>query len=123
MNTMRWMMVLTALNMTALIVVFARTAFSATDEVPAVLRAHRIELIDAGGRMRARLNTESDGEVVFRLVGENGEIRVKLGAANDGSGLVLMDDSTQPGVHMLAKRNGTVLKLIGQGNRERVLEP
>ena len=52
-----------------------------------VLRAQKIELADAGGVTRARFTTEENGEVVLRLMAANGELRVKLGAGNDGSGL------------------------------------
>ena len=52
-----------------------------------VLRAQKIELVDARGVTRARFTTEENGEVVLRLIAANGELRVKLGAGNDGSGL------------------------------------
>ena len=52
--------------------------------------------------MRARLNVEANGEVVFRLLDETGTIRVKLGAGSDGSGLLLANDATEPGIHMVA---------------------
>ena len=87
-----------------------------------VLRAQKIELVDARGVTRARLSTESDGEVVLRLIAANGELRVKLGASNDGSGLLLANAATEPGVHVLAQRTGATLKLQS-GERERVLEP
>jgi hypothetical protein len=54
--------------------------------------------------MRSRLNVESGGEVVFRLFDQTGTIRVKLGAGEDGSGLVLTDETTEPGVHIVARR-------------------
>lgn len=87
-----------------------------------VLRAQKIELVDARGVTRARLSTEPDGEVVLRLIAANGELRVKLGASNDGSGLLLANAATEPGVHVLAQRSGASLKLQA-GERERVLEP
>lgn len=54
------------------------------------------ELVDERGRMRARLNIEAGGEAVFRLVDQKGTIRVKLGAGEDGSGLQLANDATEP---------------------------
>jgi len=86
---------------------------AATEEVPDVLRAHSIELVDAAGQQRARLNIEDDGTVVFRLIAENGDIRVKLGADDGGSGLVLLDGATQPGVHALADESGGSFMLNG----------
>jgi hypothetical protein len=66
--------------------------------------------------VRARINVEPattmpDGKtypeaVVFRLTDPSGRIRVKLAADQDGSGLLLANDSQQPGVHMLADGSG-----------------
>ena len=47
-----------------------------------VLRAQKIELVDARGVTRARFTTEENGEVVLRLIAANGELRVKLGGGN-----------------------------------------
>jgi hypothetical protein len=52
----------------------------------------------------ARLSVESNGEAVFRMRDAEGTIRVKLGASKDGSGLVLLDERTEPGLHVLASR-------------------
>jgi hypothetical protein len=93
------------------------------DQVPAVLRARTIELVDEAGRVRANLKVEEGGEVVFRLRDAEGTIRVKLGAGNDGSGLVLMDDRTEPAVQVLAKRTGTSMTLSEKGKAKRVIKP
>jgi hypothetical protein len=87
-----------------------------------VLRAQKIELVDVRGATRARLSAESDGEVVLRLMAPNGELRVKLGAAKEGSGLLLANAATEPGVHILAQGSSATLKLKA-GESERVLEP
>jgi hypothetical protein len=88
-----------------------------------VLRGRALEVVDEHGQIRARLNVESNGEVVFRLLDQEGTIRVKLGAAQDGSGLVLANDATEPGVHILAKATGSSLKLKNKDGRERILTP
>jgi hypothetical protein len=90
--------------------------------VPTVLRGRAIELVDRRGRVRAQLNVSADGEVIFRLRDENGTIRAKLGADETGSGLLLIDDRTEPGVHLLAKRTGTSVTLQ-RGDQRRVLTP
>lgn len=90
--------------------------------VPERLRAQLIELVDREGRVRAQLKVEDDGEAVFRLRDPKGEVRVKIGAGGDGSGLVLLDGSTEPGIHLLAKRAGTSMTLSGSGQR-RVITP
>jgi hypothetical protein len=87
------------------------------------VRGRAFELVDEGGRVRAQLNVESDGTAVFRLRDSKGEIRVKLGADAEGSGLLLLDGSTEPGIHMLAKRNGTSVTLTNGGGQRRVITP
>jgi hypothetical protein len=99
-----------------------RPADARAKAVPAVLRAKAIELLDRRGQVRAQLNVSSDGEVIFRLRDANGTIRAKFGADETGSGLLLIDDRTEPGVHILAKRSGTSMTLQ-RGNQRRVLSP
>ena len=114
---------ITLINLVLLIFAFARSGAPAAQTVPEVLRVRAIELVDDNGQVRAQLNVESDGEVVFRLRDAKGTIRVKLGASEDGSGLVLLDDATEPGVHLLTNRDGTSLTLTGKGGAQQVIEP
>jgi hypothetical protein len=93
------------------------------EKVPAVLRARMIELVDERGQIRANLKVEPGGEVVFRLRDAKGTIRVKLGASEDGSGLLLLDDRTEPAVHVLAKPTGTTLTLAEKDKEKRVIKP
>jgi hypothetical protein len=90
--------------------------------VPAVVRAKTIELVDAHGRVRAQLKVEPGGQVVFRLRDQNGVIRTKLGADEAGSGLLLLDEQTEPGIHLVASRNGTSATLR-RGEKRLVLRP
>lgn len=60
-----------------------------------ILRVSALELVDEHGNVRSRLNVESDGGVVFRLMDQRGTIRVKLGAAESGSGLLLANGATE----------------------------
>lgn len=94
------------------------------------LRIRVLELVDANGKVRSRLNVESSGEVVFRLFDQTGTIRVKLGAGEDGSGLVLNDETTEPGVHILARRapkpdrpKTTSITLTGAEGGRKVITP
>jgi len=125
MTIRRLAVTLTALNLLllgALVGAPPQRPAAAAQATPPVLRARAIELVDDRGRVRARLNVEPTGEAVFRLTDANGTIRVKIGASEDGSGLVLLDASTEPGVHLLAKRTGTSLTLR-QGEQQRVIRP
>jgi hypothetical protein len=106
-----------------LLVAKAAAPGPANSEAPPVLQAQKIELVDEHGVVRARLNTESNGEVMLRLMDQRGEIRIKLGASGEGSGLILMNDLAQPGVHMLAKNSGAAVTLTDRENRQRVITP
>jgi hypothetical protein len=110
---------LSALNLTALL---AAAAWPRSTVEP-VLRGRALELVDATGQLRARLDVEPSGEVVLRLLDEKGTIRVKLGAGRSGSGLLLANDATEPGVHLLAKSDVTSLRLATKDGRERVITP
>ena len=110
---------------------FAAVAISyvvaAVPESPAVdtssvVRTQRIELVDERGNQRARLSVEPGGEVVLRLLSASGEIRVKLGASNDGSGLILMNGATEPAVHMIAEVGKAQVK-VKDGSGEEILDP
>lgn len=91
-------------------------------DTSSVVRTQRIELVDERGNQRARLSVEPGGEVVLRLLSASGEIRVKLGASNDGSGLILMNGATEPAVHMIAEVGKTQVK-VKDGSGEEVLDP
>jgi len=123
MNTLRVAASLTVVNLLLLITLAVRGARLDAQADGAVLRGRVLELVDEQGRTRSRLNVEADGEVVLRLFDRDGTIRVKLGAGVDGSGLVLLNDETEPGIHLLAKASGSTLTLRNKGGHERVLVP
>ena len=87
------------------------------------VRVRVFELVDERGTVRSRINVEPGGEVVFRLLDQEGTIRVKLGAGKDGSGLVLLNDVTEPGVHLLSKPAGSSVRVINKDGRERLFAP
>lgn len=123
MSTLRVAVSLTVVNLSLFVTLAVRGARLDAQADGAVLRGRVLELVDEAGRTRSRLNVESDGEVVLRLFDRNGTIRVKLGAGVDGSGLVLLNDETEPSVHLLAKAGGGTVTLRGKGGQERVLAP
>jgi hypothetical protein len=88
---------------------------------PGVLRAKAFELVDDKGTVRASLQSYPDGNTVLRLFSENGEIRVKIGASGDGSGIVLLDAQTNPGLHAVAMGDKASITLCGGGERKRVI--
>jgi len=123
MRTHRLVITVTAINLGLLLFLLPQVKLTAAPTAASVVRAQAIELVDERGQIRAQLNVESNGEVVFRLRDAKGTIRVKLGASEDGSGLLLLNESTEPGVHILAKRTGTSLTLTGKGGRQRAIRP
>jgi len=134
MTTQRCSVILTAINLALLLTLAAQAgpthAQGAGQTVAPVLRGHALELVDRNGQVRSRINIEESGEVVFRLVDEKGTIRVKLGASSTGSGLLLLDEATEPGVHMIAGRapapgrpTNTRITLRDGSGRQRVLKP
>lgn len=130
MNTQRLPIALTAINLVLLLLTLAQAGPTTAQTVTPILRGRALELVDDRDQVRSRLNVESNGEVVLRLLDENGNIRVKLGADEDGSGLVLADESTEPGIHIIARRTGTSerptttsITLRSTDGRERVIRP
>lgn len=121
--------VLTAANLVLMVVLLGQvSASSAQTDIP-VLRGRGLELVDAAGRIRAQFNVEPDGEAVFRMRDASGAIRVKLGASADGSGLLLIDETTEPGVQIIARRSATStrpatsINLTGPDGTRRTITP
>ena len=114
--------VLIGLNVTTLLIAAATLlpAFAANSDV---VRARAFELIDDKGMVRALLNVEEGGEAVFRLKDAAGEVRVKMGANKEGSGLLLLDGSTEPAIHLLAKDSGPTVTLKAKDRPPRVITP
>jgi hypothetical protein len=124
MNTNRLAVALTVINLILLIVVITQSRMIANQTIPDVLRVRAFELVDETGRVRAQLNVdETNGEVIFRLRDAKETIRVKLGASEEGSGLLLINDLTEPGVHLLAKQDDTSVTLTDQSGAEQVIKP
>jgi hypothetical protein len=131
MKMQRLAIALTAVNLVLLLLIVARAAPTTAQAAAApVLRGSALELVDGRGQVRSRIDVEANGEVVLRLLDRNGTIRVKLGAGENGSGLVLLDEATEPGVHLLARRAGTSerpattsITVRGADGRQRVITP
>ena len=126
MNAQPFMLTISLVNLTLL--GFNLQAAGSPAEPDPVLRGQALELVDAAGRIRSRLNVEKDGQVVFRLLDQRGTIRVKLGAGEDGSGLVLLDERTEPGIQLVARREaqgerGGTSVTLRSGERSRTLTP
>jgi len=93
------------------------------EQVPAVLRAQAIELVNKQGRVVAQLYLGEDGGGNLRLRHADGMLRVKLGASADGSGLLLCDKEVEPAVTLAVDKSGTSITLAEKGKEKRVLKP
>ena len=121
---------LTAINLLLLLLTVAQAGSTTAQTVTPILRGRVLELADDRGQVRSRLNVEQTGEVVLRLLDKNGTIRVKLGASEGGSGLVLADEATEPALHIVTRRTGssewpntTSITSRGTGGQQRVIRP
>ena len=103
------------LNVVVILFIAARPKSEVVDKIS----VKEFELLDKNGNQRVSIKVEDSGEVVFRMKDAKGTIRVKMGAGEDGSGLVLLDDATNPGVHALATKNSTSLTLTGKDGKKR----
>ena len=130
MQIQRLAIALTAINLVLLLLTLAQAGRTTEQTATSILRGHALELVDNRGQVRSRLNVESTGEVVLRLLDQNGTIRVKLGAGEDGSGLMLADEATEPAIHIIARRTSTSERLTttsitlqGAAGQQRVINP
>jgi hypothetical protein len=114
---------LTLLNLAILVGAASTARPAASAGAAPVLRGSALELVDQRGKARATIRVESTGEVVLRLFDQQGTIRVKLGAGTDGSGLLLNNDATEPGVHLLAKSEGSSVRVTNKDGHQRVVAP
>jgi hypothetical protein len=123
MSMVRMAVALTVVNLVGVLAGLMPPRPTGAQDPVGVLRGRSLELVDERGQIRARFNVEANGEVVLRLLDQQGTIRVKLGAAKDGSGLMLANDATEPGIHLLAGTKGSSIRVANKDGRERVIVP
>jgi hypothetical protein len=112
-----------------------RLAVASTRDVPAVLRAHSLEIVDSNGRVRASIAVlPEDPKVIWngkpypetvllRLSTADGRPNVKLGASKMGSGLVIGGEADPTYVQILAEGRQSTVKLINADSTVRVITP
>ncbi|MBI1925966.1 hypothetical protein HYR99_17155 [Candidatus Poribacteria bacterium] len=136
MKLQRFAIVLTVINLALLMLVLAQVRPTVAQDVAPVLRGRALEIVDEQGKVRAQIivepaTTMPDGKtypdtVLLRLIDPNLRPAVKLGASEEGSGLVLAGDSERrewSGVQILAKGTGSLLKLVNKDGREQLVKP
>ncbi|HKY04088.1 MAG TPA: hypothetical protein VJQ56_04315 [Blastocatellia bacterium] len=118
----------TGINIIAAVVVACgsisnREAAADATQIPKVIRAQAIELVDERGQVRAQLHLGEDGGGNLRLRGGDGTVRVKLAGTTDGSGLLLFDKEAEPALWLAANRSGTSLTIAEKGKEKRIIKP
>ena len=136
MNTQRFLIALTVVNVALLIISVARPGAAADGGAP-VLRGKALEIVDDRGRVRASITVfpadpavkMPDGTtgypetVLLRLINSKGGPNVKLAASEDGAGLVLGGESNPTHVQVLARGATTSLKLSNKDGQVKLIEP
>jgi len=136
MKTQRFAIGLVVLNLFILMCTLFRAQSAAKPEVAPVLRCRELYLVDDAGRVRAELKVTPaqpklkmpDGttgfpeSVLFRLISSTGSPHVKLGANEDGGGLVLGGEGGY--VQILSRgTNVPFVKIVTKDGREQVMKP
>ena len=135
MNTQRFLIALTVVNVAVLAISLARPG-AAADGAP-VLRGRALEIVDDRGRVRASITVFQadpsvkmpDGTtgypetVLLRLINSKGGPNVKLATTEDGAGLVLGGESNPTHVQVLARGAITSLKLTNKDGQVKLIAP
>lgn len=123
--------VLTVINLVLLIFNMGQSIRPAeAQDVPEVLRARGLEIVDTQGRIRASLTVEPPitvdsrkypETVLFRMRDADGPPRMKFSASKEGVGLDLVGESR---VRVLIHSKGTsFVKLTDANGKEQVIKP
>jgi hypothetical protein len=121
MKFQRAAIVFSVVNLLLLLFLLAQSPSDAQQDITPVVRTRAFEIVDEYGKIRAQINVEKTGEVVFRLRDAKGTIRSKFAADEDGAGFVLMDDRTEATVQIRANKSGANMLLFNRdGNKKEI---
>ena len=136
MTSHRLAVTLTALNLVLLLGVMAQDRVARAASPLGVLRGRALELVDDQGRVRAEIRIlpadptvkMPDGSVgipeavQLRLIDSKGSPHVKLGALEDGAGLVLGGENRSY-TQLLSRGGRPFVKIVDSGGKEQVIRP
>jgi hypothetical protein len=134
MKIQRFTPVLTVVNFVILLIATSLFITSFKPGIEPVVRGRAFELVDANGKVRAEIKIlpaepdlkMPDGSVgypesvIFRLIDSEGGPNVKIGATEDGAGLVLGGESGY--VQILSRTVDPIIKISGKDGREQTVE-
>jgi hypothetical protein len=90
------------------------------EAVPEVVRAHKFELLDDNGKVRASLDLLRD-QPTLNLLDENGKLRVALSADNGGPSLALSDGNGRTRASLKVTENGSAFALTDENGISRLV--
>ncbi|HTO22386.1 MAG TPA: hypothetical protein VMQ10_07860 [Spirochaetia bacterium] len=107
-----------------------------SESVPAVLRAHALEIVDEQGRVRAQIILTAAQTVdgvsypagtLLRLNDPDGRPNVKIGSDGRGAGAALSGADAGKGawygIQLLSQDGQSIIKVVDRAGRETVLRP
>jgi hypothetical protein len=134
-NLQRLTIILTAFNLILLASGLAQLRPASAQGVAPLLRARALEIVDDQGRVRAEIKVlpaqptlkMPDGTVGYpetvqlRLISSQNSPHVKLGAMEDGSGLVLGGEKGY--AQLLSRGADPFIRIVSKDGRERTIKP
>jgi hypothetical protein len=136
-KTQRFLIALTVINCTLVILSFAQLHPAwAADSAP-VLRGSKLEIVDERGRVRASIavipadptvkmpdgTTGYPQTVLLRLINAEGRPNIKIDANELGGGVMVGGASDPTNASLRAGQKSTSLRMVNQDGRERLIEP
>lgn len=115
MKTQRLLIAALCANLILMTFIAARPSAESFDKIS----VQEFQLVDSKNKERVSIKIEDTGEVVFRMRDGGGTIRVKVGAGDNGSGFVFLDDQTNPVIHGQANKEGGKLTLSNNAGKKR----
>ena len=128
-------MALTLINLVLAIFLIAQlrpVSAQQKQNTPGVLRGRSLELIDNSGKVRATIQIQPASvvngksyaqNVILRLIDTHGKPLVKLGAGEDGTGGLYIDDGTDHGIQLITNKSGNFIRITNADGKEHVVKP
>ena len=136
MTTQRLLFALTAANLVLLIWQVIHPGAIAAKEIAPVLRGRELQLVDAGGRVRAEIKVlppdpavkMPDGTtgypetVLLRLIDSQGRPNVKIAATEDGSVMSLGGNTNPTHIQILSRGDRPLMKLVNRDGKQQTIQ-
>src|SRR4029079_12355332 len=133
MKSFRFLIVITAITLTAAAVNLLSVRAAAQPDVAPMVRTRGLQIVDDKGRVRASLEVvqpsssgsapRSEETVLLRLITERGRPSVKIGASEETAGLSFAGPTGTSETYVVLQAKGTEssLKLRNENRREQII--